>query len=122
MELSQSYGSAMQDAKDKQSSSSVLKAGPGLLMQLQIRRITSTVIGVEGNITLTSVSTKNLYVMSVKRLRSVTNTIKQGHANRHILKVHIILVLTLIKKLKIVYTQVYYTISQARSNSNHCGC
>ena len=34
-------------------------------MQLQTRRI--TVIGVEGNITLTSVSRKNLYVASVKK-------------------------------------------------------
>ena len=37
----------------------------------------------EGNITLTSVSTKNLYVTSIKWVtwqRSITNSIKQGHA------------------------------------------
>ena len=79
-------------------------------MQLMNRRL--NVIVVVGSITLTSVSTKSLCVTIAKRRviwpRGVTNVINQGHANHHILRVHTILVLSLLtlrKKLKMVFTQ-----------------
>ena len=81
--------------------------GP-VFLQLQIRRI--IVIGVEGNITLTSVSTKNLYVASVKKGHLAKKCHKQDKTGTrkslHSKSMHHIGTGT-DKKLKIVYTQCF---------------